>query len=273
MTQVWMYVVASSHDPNNVCCPVPFRVDEDLVFFGPCKKRIRERLRKEFLMNGVTHREIGSSTENVFIVGVNASNHQHIRKVVWAGKLSAVMTFAEAHGRLQQDRFRRLRVHPCSPLHVHPVRSKTGDLVGYTHVSSLHSMDREWVSDLVSPKAMPNVHVTGERLSLRRGTPYKTFDRDCCLLLENYFFAQGQGIEFDGEGLRILRRAQRNKPEIDAYAVFGRTASGQVNGLRGTYLPIRGDVADRFVSWLKDRSHKARREKADITYSGMRCVL
>ena len=40
MTQVWIYVVASSSDPDSVRCKVPWRVDGDLIFFGPCKKHM-----------------------------------------------------------------------------------------------------------------------------------------------------------------------------------------------------------------------------------------
>ena len=57
MTQVWMYVVASSSDPDFVRCKVPWRVDEDLIFFGPCKKRLRTRLRNGFLRQGTNYRE------------------------------------------------------------------------------------------------------------------------------------------------------------------------------------------------------------------------
>ena len=89
---------------------------------------------------------------------------------------------------------------------------------------------------------------------VRRGTAWEAFDRDCCLLLENCFFAQGQGIKFDKEALNVLRQVPPKRPGIDNYAVFGRTANRQVNGLRGTFLAMSGDLADHFVAWLKDQS-------------------
>jgi hypothetical protein len=253
MTEVWLYVVGASKDPDNVRCMVPWRVDEGLIFFGPCMKRIREHLRKLFLNEGISHSQV---RDDFFIVGVNGVNKEKIRKIVWAGRLSEVMTFAEADSRLGGDQFLKLREHPCSPLHVRPV-DEGGKLVGYEHASELHK-NGEWVTDLVSKSAESKIEVKGPKLILKRGrTPWQEFDRDCCMLLENRFFASGQGIEFGEEALEILREAQPEKSGIDGYAVFGRTVGGQVNGLRGTFLRISGDPAKRFVTWLEDRSRKA----------------
>ena len=51
MTRVWMYVLDSSKDPDKVRCVVPWPVDEDLIYFGPCKRRLRERLRNHLIAN------------------------------------------------------------------------------------------------------------------------------------------------------------------------------------------------------------------------------
>jgi hypothetical protein len=73
------------------------------------------------------------------------------------------------------------------------------------------------------------------------------------MLLDNLFYAGGEGIQFDQEAVNILKAAQPGVAGIDAYAVFGLDAAGQANGLRGRFLEIEGDLADRFVSWLNDR--------------------
>jgi hypothetical protein len=234
-------------------------VDKDLIFFGPCKKLIRTRLRKQFLEPGLDYCDTSESTESIYIVGVNGSNPQETRKVIWAGRLSEVMTFAEATRRLRGDRFQKLRDHSESPLHVRPIMDGSGSLIGYEHVSNQHIRNGEWVKDLVSPrKALGTVRVDGRKCLIRRGTAREPFDRDCCLLLENCFFAQGQGIGLDEEALSILRQAQPGRSGIDGYAVFGRTANGQAIGRRGTFLEMSDDLlANRFVQWLKDRSRTA----------------
>ena len=121
------------------------------------------------------------------------------------------MTFAEAYKRLKENaRFKKMCNHDCSPLHVCPML-KDGKLIGYEHVSDLHKNGEEWVADLVSKSARPNVRVEGRQLTLRQGTSWQAFDRDCCMLLKNLFFASGQGIQFDAEALEILAEAQPEK--------------------------------------------------------------
>jgi len=255
MTQVLMYVVAASPDPDNVRCKVPWRVDKDLIFFGPCKKRIRELLRKNYLLPDKSHSNVDEYT---FIVGVNGSNPIQSRKVVWAGKLSEVMTFAEADKRMQGDRFLKLREHSSSPLHVHRM-VENGEFIGYEHVSNEHIKNDRWVLDLVSNSANPYIHVEGRKLIVQRGKIEQVFNRDCCMFLENRFFADGQGLEFDEEALEILRNAQPGKCGIDRYAIFGRQKKGKGNaeGLVGRYLSITGELANRFVAWVEKRSGEA----------------
>lgn len=251
MTRVWMYVLDSSKDPDNVRCVVPWRVDEDLIYFGPCKRRLRERLRKEYLAGGCTYTTVN---DDLYIVSVNGSNAKRIRKVVSAGKLSEVMTFAEAAGRIDGEQFSELRDNPMSPLHVRPV-IEGGKLVGYRHVSFEHIEDNEWIADLTSKPE--KVGLTGRTIRLQPGALARdVFDRDCCMLLDNAFFAQGEGIQFDQEAVSILKAAQAGVTGIDDYAVFGVDSVGQANGLRGRFLEIEGNVADRFLAWLRDRARR-----------------
>jgi hypothetical protein len=246
-----MYVLDSSKDPDNVRCVVPWRVDEDLIYFGPCKRRLRERLRKEYLAGGCTYTTVN---DDLYIVSVNGSNAKRIRKVVSAGKLSEVMTFAEAAGRIDGEQFSELRDNPMSPLHVRPV-IEGGKLVGYRHVSFEHIEDNEWIADLTSKPE--KVGLTGRTIRLQPGALARdVFDRDCCMLLDNAFFAQGEGIQFDQEAVSILKAAQAGVTGIDDYAVFGVDSVGQANGLRGRFLEIEGNVADRFLAWLRDRARR-----------------
>jgi hypothetical protein len=196
-------------------------------------------------------------SDGPFIIGVNGSNAERIRKVVFAGRVCEVMTFAVAHRRLSGERFRELREHRSSPLHVRPI-VKDENLVGYEHehVSDLHI--EGWVEDLVSDLKNGRVRPEGRQLLLHHGTTaWQAFDRDCCMLLENRFFAQGQGIEFDEQALKILREAQQEEKEIDDYAIFGRTKKQEAKGLRGTYLEITGGLADEFMKWLDECAAEA----------------
>jgi hypothetical protein len=246
-----MYVLDSSKDPDNVCCVVPWLVDEDLIYFGPCKSRLRERLRKQYLAGGRTHCIL---SDDLYIVSVNGSNAKRARKVVSAGKLSEVMTFGEAAERLDGERFAELREHSKSPLHVRPIR-EGGELVGYQHVSFEHIQDNEWITDLISMPA--KVRLKGRTVRLLPGVRARDgFNRDCCMLLDNLFFAQGEGIQFDQEAVNILKAAQPGVKGIDAYAIVGLDSVGQVNGLRGRFLELDGNLADRLVTWITVRAQR-----------------
>jgi hypothetical protein len=248
---VWIYVLDSSEDPDNVRCVVPWMVDEDLIYFGPCKQRLREQLHKEYLTAGRTHSPVN---DELYVVNVNGSNAKRVRKVVSAGKLSQVMTFAEAAGRLDGDRFSELRDDRMSPLHVRPI-IEGGKLVGDRHVSFEHIRDNQWIADLTSKPR--KVGLAGRTIRLKPGAVApEAFDRDCCMLLANVFFAQGEGIQLDPQAVSILKAAQPSATGIDDYAVFGVDSVGRANGLRGRFLEIEGKVADRFLAWLLDRAQR-----------------
>jgi hypothetical protein len=268
MTRVWIYVLDASRDPDNVRCVVPWMVDEDLIFFGPCKRRMRERLRNEYLTDGRNHCSV---RDDLYIVSVNGGNPKRTRKVVSTGKLSELMTFAKATERLDGVRFSELREHPISPLHVRPL-FEGGELIGYEHVSQEHIKDDEWIGDLVSDPT--KVSLKARTIRLRPGVAsQEAFDRDCCMLLDNVFFAQGEGIQFDKEAVDILKEAQPGRPSIDDYAVFGVDAAGQANGLRGRFLEMDGDLADRFMAWLTDRAPRiaARHSGDDEDFGKVTC--
>ena len=124
--------------------------------------------------------------------------------------------------------------------------------MGYDHVSKLHG-NGTWISDLVSTVDNRTVTFDEKTLIRRQECPCDVFDRDCCMLLENIFFAEGKGLAIDDEALGILREAQPGKSGISDEAVFGLTGQGRINGLRGTYLALSGELATRFVEWLNAR--------------------
>jgi hypothetical protein len=251
MSTVWVYSLGASTDPDHIECVVPWLIDDSLIFFGPCKKRIREKLWKDYLKKGVLAH--ASVPDPIHIVGVNGGNGRGVRKVVWWGKVAEVMTFQEAYSRLQEEHFDKMRSHCESPLHVEPVVEGT-KLVGYKHISKEHAEDNNWIDDLVSKRE--KVEHCGDMIRLRQG---ETFDRDCCLLLENLFFAEGEGIEIDDDAVEIFRECQPEASKIDHYAIFGMTRGSerqpaQAIGLRGHYRTLMGPTADSLLAWLQAKS-------------------
>lgn len=259
----YLYVVGASSDPNHVTCCVPWRVDDREIYFGPCKKRLREHLKKTLLGD---RQEVRPSPD-IYLVGFNAlPSPAGPRTVVWAGRMTRAMTFARAADLFVGKRYEAMLATQDSPLNVLPVRDGEGRLRGYQfRPNGDHPHD--WPADLVVNRA--GVTLEGDRLLLRPGvSPAEGFGRDLGFTLDNLFFADGKGLVVDDQLVAILEAAQPGTAGIDKVAVFGRTADRQPNGLRGRYLTISDpDLVDQLVAWVRDRAPTSTPSKSRRTRS------
>lgn len=245
MTRLFLYVVASSKNPDQIECVVPYQINDRLIFFGPCKKRLRERLRNEYLKQA----DELEPQEDVFIVGVNGSNSQKVRKIVWVGHIRRLMTYETAFHTLSTPEFQAMRTHSYSPLHLKPLYDLAGEFLGYEHVSREH--EGFWHLDILAINNHPQVQASPKQLLLRPDAQrHEVFIRDCSLLCDNLFFANGNGLTITPEIIQLLSEAQPGK-KIDAYALFGYRSNGSVEGLTGKYLEMTGQSAERFISLIK----------------------
>jgi hypothetical protein len=261
-----MYVVTASPDPGNVQCYVPCKVNEKWIFFGPCKKRLRERFRKEFL-NGLDDNTV---SDDIYIVGVNGANPQRVRKILWAGRVLRIMTFEAAFNQLNGSDFKAMRMDDHCPLHVKPVYDKTGAFQGYQSNSLLHRSS--WTSDLLSSLEDTAVRFTGNQVLLNQGVDRnRVFNRDCCFLLENIFFAGGNGINIEDQLIEALKEVQPDK-QIDSYAVFGYRADGSVDGLTGRCLEITGPPAEHLSSLIRSKARRTGSGKHKKRLSNCDCA-
>jgi hypothetical protein len=260
-TRFILYVVWTSPSPDRCEGSVPWRIDSGEIFFGPCKKRLRRVLRERYLGPERQLAEV-EGRERVVIAGVNAGSGDRSRKIVWAGELRTVMSFAEAWARLRDDRYERMRADEWTPLHLEPIR-EYGHLVGYRQHGREHAEESRdhpgeyaWWDDLV-PRQMRKGRVggaTGTTLRLKPGVKWwDGFPLDACFVLRNRFWADGAGLAFDAELIRLLEAAQPNADGVDAAAPFGRNGRGHANGKRGTYLELEGRVSESIVRWLDAR--------------------
>ena len=238
--EVRIYVVGASSDPEKVMCVVPFEVNNSLIFFGPCKKRLRQEFRDRFLCHG---RDYAEPESDIFMVGVNAANGDSIRKIVWAGKVKSVMTFSHASRELTGKSYQKMRSLASSPLHVEPL-FQHDRLAGYRHISDEHIEGDAWITDFVQRGKPGYLHLKEKRTLLLTGD--NGFPLDCCFLCENLFFAKGKGLKVSDTMLHILMKAQPSKKHIDPYAIFGRDKRRAVAGLRGTDLKLDGQLALHF---------------------------
>ena len=267
MAEVYLYIVTEWPDPDGrIPCAVPYRVDDREIFFGPCKKRLRQQVRNRYLSASTDSDEL---RDDIYVAGFSGANDSKVRKVVWAGRLTRVMTFSRAWDALVGGRYKAMRAGKYSPLHVRPIK-ENGRLVGYKHINRLHTEkdEDEWVADL-APKKPCYVTRFGDRLLLKRGvSAWRGFPRDACLLLENIFFANGRGLQVDGDLLSILKMAQPDR-DVDRYAVFGYQSNGHADGRTGNYLPLTGEYARRFIHWLQRKRPRASLQSRGRRKSGV----
>ena len=275
--RVFCYVMAASGDPEAVRCSVPWHVNNDVVFFGPCKKRTRKLLRSDYL-GTADHREIPD--ENVYLLAFNGSkdNPQRIRKIVFFARCTELMTFQFAYDNLTSREEGCLKLygdlHPESerPLHLKPIVD-SGALVGYRHVGKLHAAGAgpnstckgtrrsfpRWVSDLTSRERSNVMQLEGENLFLIDPEDrYDVFDRDICFLAQNIVFAgrKGSGLNIDAELLEFFRDCQPDRAdEIEsAWYVFGKQQNGKPYGRPGSHLELRDTEAARLIELLRQRA-------------------
>ncbi len=246
MVKAFLYILGASSDPDFCECSVPFLIDEEEIFFGPCKRRLREKLRKEYLK----HESVASPPDDIYLIGFNASNPQKCRKIVWAGRILRLMTFEHAYLNLSGSKYKEMRGLSDSPLHLRPLYDAGGKFLGYKHTSSLHERDDDWIMDLISHESEKTKR-RGEELRFHELDRFEAFPRDCCLLLENLFYARGEGSKITDEILGILRKPQEEQQDIDDYAIFGRQTNGSAYGRTGSWLEISGRDVDKFIKVIQ----------------------
>ncbi len=195
---------------------------------------------------------------DIFVVGFNRlPSPNGPRKIVWAGRVSRVMTFAQAHALLSGPRYAKMLASKQSPMNVEPIPAPNGGpLLGYRRrPNGIHP--KSWPLDLVTTMRRAERH--GDELLPKGASPTRAFQRDACFTAENIFFANGAGLAINEAFVRILTDAQPWARDIDAVAVFGRV-HGTAEGLRGRYLTLSGGAAERVVEWLRRHSPRAGHE-------------
>ena len=267
--KVYLYVVRASSNPDCLVDQVPFEVNDKEIFFGPCKKALRQMLAREFLGR---KEKIDVQDQELFVVGVNGAfyNHQKqlIRKIVWAGQINIISTFAYAFDKSRNNRrYAGLLKHSSelpSPIHVQPLSAGRNMNRGYKlrYIDGFHHVDSDWVRDLTDvPKGKRSIDLLENELLVSSNK--RPFTRDCCFLCSNLWYARGTGIEItDGMISAIVDSLPKKEVGNDRWAIlnnikkyppFGSCGyqGSKVNGLRGSYLTLEGEAAVSFMAEIE----------------------
>jgi hypothetical protein len=143
--KIYMYILGASKSPDQISCPVPKEVNDRIVFFGPCKKRLRDHFYGDYLSENDSGEVL--ATRSIYLIGINASNARKPRKIVWAGKVKKFLTFERAYKIYSKSkRFQKVMNATESPIHIKPMY-KDGHFIGYHNEKSwkeecFHSVGR-----------------------------------------------------------------------------------------------------------------------------------
>jgi len=262
--EIFLYVDKST-DPDKIKGMVPFRVSDRHIFFGPGETRFRADLWKRFL----ARTDDFVPNVNLYVIAVNdVRSENDVRKILWLGRIERFMTFAVAYSLLKDPEFEPLinvedaKGNNMSPLHLDPV-DVAGRLSGYRHRSDYHNKTSrdgipEWVKDVADPRMKRDFGVAGKEMlladvSMRR----KILTRDCCFVLENIFFAQGEGMELADKFVSLMSEWQPGQ-NVDRTGIFGyskdRNGKTKMNKMKGSHMHIRWRVADAMIDYLLDNT-------------------
>ena len=127
-SEIWTYIVAAGKSADKLTCGVPYKVNNDYVFFGPCMKNYRNSLFEQYLKKEKRGRK--KIDENIYFLGMSGSKVKNakkddIRKILWFGKLISVFTFESMHNFIDslekkelKANFEKMRTSSDSPLHI-----------------------------------------------------------------------------------------------------------------------------------------------------------
>ena len=236
----YLYILGDDNKWNRISTPVPYRINENKSFFGPCKKPIRESIKKKFLKDNEKVDLKGEKCNHeIFISGINPAKKDEIRELLFAGKIEELFTFRYAWNHYHEMGKRDKKIKEMingiegkkkdigkkfSPLHLKPIEE--GGKIGYEHVTDEHD---DWIYDLLSNteinayKRILNVEHLKKKDKFLKYIKDKnikkkifknekeriTFQRDCCFSVENIFFSHRDNnyttIQLDNEFLQIIR--------------------------------------------------------------------
>jgi len=295
---VYIYILGQGNIYNGkneaVSSLVPYKINDKKLFYGPCKKKIREEIKENYLKEKVYINNVNSN-ENIYIVGINPnlSGKDDVRKILFIGKIKEIFTFKNAWNKYNKlvknnesinkmingskEEFygyghKREKVKENSgnknfksPLHLIPI--KRGNIEGYAHRTSMHKYN--WINDILSDKELVRYktekNISGNVEDFLKQNKinkiFKTkdikFQRDCCFSLENISFSDKKKpnpIPWDEDFLNLIKMGLKNPKNADLKSPFGYDKNEHKYG-RG-HVKLVGEKATKFINILYEKTNK-----------------
>lgn len=278
-TYLYLYILGQKNNRDTISTMVPYRINDEELFFGPCKKLIREEIRELFPIRDPI--DLEKENIDIYFVGINPAKDKKEekipRKFLFAGKIKKIFTFKYAWKSYNEKQKYNQKIvemikgkQNVGPLHLEPKYDTQTDIfIGYKHRTNEHK--DSWLKDILSQNEFNQLSkeqiediYKNEEIFLENNLK---FERDCCFEVENIFFSFKNHIcpiEIDETFINLIKERQKELNQTDRlithggpkiYAPFGYQKNGDRFG-RGYHLRFEGNDAEKFISEIRERTPK-----------------
>jgi len=268
MKKLYLYILGedASHSSDQINCPVPKKINEDEIFFGPCMPNIRASLFKKYLkLNILEGKENCFINDEIYLAGINSIKKGLVRKILWTGQIVELTTFKGAWEKIHlsdknKEKYQLLITGDDQPLHVEPIQEEKNQLIGYRHrKNGTHRKD--WIRDLTTDynNIKQNFIINPDKNEIRlidKKKRLNVLNRDISFWMKKIFYVNTLGIVLDDDFLDIIRLAIPDKKD----SISNRTPFGKTNKtplvMRNQGLVLIDEYVDSFVSLVKEIGSK-----------------
>ncbi len=271
-TLLYMYILGTGNRENYLRGVVPYRINNEEVFFGPCKVPIRKEVKTiKDELNGEY-----KGNPKIYLVGINPTKSRKPRKILFVGEIINIFTFKEAwehYDKIKSEDFTddyKEKVEKMingieskkgtteSPLFLKPIKDKGID--GYKHRTDMHK--NRWKLDLLSSTEIKKIKQTPQNEIFKNKD--SDFAYDCCFKMKNIHISFNEKnqcpIDLTDKMFELIKPVVLEKrPDIqkdnlkkpDITSPFGYNIKDERYG-RG-HIILRNAEAEEFIQLLLEK--------------------
>jgi len=288
---VYIYILGSGNIYNGkndaVSSLVPYKINEKELFFGPCKRKIREEIKKTYLKN-LDYIYSNQLNSDIYLIGINPNiqGSGEIRQLLFGGKVQEIFTFKYAWekynkaskninqvkkmiygtknilfgcGHEKKENLIDNKQEIQSPLHLKPI-IKEKKYIGYEHRTKMH--EKDWIRDILTDneqiklRRIKDVDLVIQQNKIKKQIDELQLDfgRDCCFSLENIFFSDKRDphpIPLDDTFFTLIKNGLENPKGADLKSPFGYNKKGYKFGKMDVKLV--GENGRKFIDHLYNK--------------------
>lgn len=272
---LYFYTMGIGNNFDSINSLVPYQINKEKLFFGPCKVEIRKEINKKWINVNKNINDL----PNIFLVGVSPTKNKfknNPKNILYAGKITKIFTFEEAwnyYDQIKNDNNEHLDYKAKimkminggekskeSPLFLEPIIEN--EKTYYKHRTEMHK--NRWKKDLLSTSKRKKYVLKYGKIPINKIQRFNDFmfDLDCCFELTNIHFShkkEPQPVEFDNNMLELIKNGlsdnrkglnSKNQKPPDVYSPFGYNKDGHKYG-RLKFVKLCNDNAIDLIKQIE----------------------